>query len=252
MSRLGIKNKVTIIIGLNDVGIAISKGLLDEGAILIAADKEQKNIDSVKHYAKSTKREKKLLVQLCDATKEEEIKKLIQKTIESFGKIEILITNFWFSKLMPFIDITEELWNEILDANLKAAFRCVRAVIPIMKKAKKGKIIHVLSLSGYIGAENEVPLSTASASLMGFTKAVAKEVGKNKINVNAVALPKINSKSFYEIYTKTEIEKLKQLIPLNELCKPEDVVGPVLFLVSDKSNYLTGEIMIVSGGQYMQ
>jgi len=150
------------------------------------------------------------------------------------------------------VEVTEQLWNEILDANLKAAFRCVRAVIPYMKKHKKGKIIHILSLSGYTGAEKEVPLSTASASLMGFTKAVAREVGKNKINVNAVALPKINSESFYEIYTKKEIEKLKNLISLKELTKPEDVVGPVIFLASEKANHLNGEIMIVSGGQYMQ
>ena len=87
---------------------------------------------------------------------------------------------------------------------------------------------------------------------MGFTKAVAREVGKNKINVNAVALPKVNSESFYEIYTKEEIEKLRELIALDKLIKPEDVVDPVIFLSSDKSNNLTGEIMIVSGGQYLR
>jgi NAD(P)-dependent dehydrogenase (short-subunit alcohol dehydrogenase family) len=95
-------------------------------------------------------------------------------------------------------------------------------------------------------------LSTASAALMGFTKAVAREVGKNKINVNAVAIPFVNSESFYEIYSKDEIEKLKSLVPLDELCTPEDVVGPVIFLASKKSNHVTGEIMIVSGGSYMQ
>ncbi|MHA1301529.1 MAG: SDR family NAD(P)-dependent oxidoreductase [Candidatus Helarchaeota archaeon] len=249
---MGLKNKVTILIGLNDVGIAVGKGLLDEGVILIAADKNKNNIDKIIEYGKSIKNEENTVGIVCDATKEEEIKSLVEQIIKKFGRIDILITNFWFSKLMPFVDVTEKLWNEILEANLKAAFRCVRAIIPHMKKSKRGKIIHILSLSGYTGAENEVPLSTASASLMGFTKAVAKEVGKNKINVNAVALPRINSESFYEIYSKEEIQKLKELIPLDSLCKPEDVVGPVKFLASKKSNHLTGEIMIVSGGQYMQ
>jgi NAD(P)-dependent dehydrogenase (short-subunit alcohol dehydrogenase family) len=97
-----LKNQVAILIGLNDVGIAVAKGLLDEGATLVVADKNQKNVDEVLEHAKSTNRE--TLGIICDATQEEQVQVLIKKTIEDFGKIEILVTNFWWSKLMPFVD----------------------------------------------------------------------------------------------------------------------------------------------------
>lgn len=243
-----LKNKVAIIIGLDAIGIEVAKGLLKEGANLTVADKDQEKIDIITDYAKSI--EKETLGIICDPTQEDQVKSVIEKTLD-YGNIDILITNFYWNKLVPFINVDEKLWDEILDKNLKAAFYCVRSVIPEMKKAKNGKIIHILSLSGCAGSINEVPLSTASASLMGFTKAVAKEVGKNKIRVNAVAVPFINAESFPEIYSEDEIEKLKKLIPLDKLCTPEDVVGPVIFLASNKSNHITGEVIIVSGGSYM-
>ena len=109
-----------------------------------------------------------------------------------------------------------------------------------------------MPLIGYTGSLNEVPLSTASAALMGLTRAVAMENGNEKIRANAVAIPLVDSKSFYKIYTEDKIKKLKDNIPLGEICLPEDVVGPIIFLASHKSDYITGEIMIVSGGSYTQ
>ncbi len=244
-------NKVAILIGLNDVGIAVAKGLLNEGAAVAVSDTDQTKIDIIAEYAKSVSG--KILGVICDVTKTEQVQSLIQKTLDNFKKIDILITNFWDSKSVPFIEVTEEFFSELLDKNLKSAFRCVRATVPIMKNAKYGKIIHILPLVGYTGSTlNEVPLSTASAALMGLTRAVAMEGANEKIRVNAVAIPLIDSKSFHEIYTEDLVKKTKDKIPLGEICQPKDVVGPVIFLASNRSDYITGEIMIISGGSYTQ
>jgi len=246
-----LKDKVAILVGLNDVGIAVAKGLIDSGASVVVGDTEQKNIDSVTDYAKSVNG--KAIGIICDATKDDQVKSMVQKTLENFEKIDTLITNFWESKSVPFIDVTEEFFDEVLDKNLKSVFRCIRAVIPTMRKAKYGQIIHIVPLFGYTGSTyNEVPLSTAAASLMGLTRAVAREIGRRKIRVNAVAIPPIKSESFFKMYPEESMKKNKELISLGKLCRPEDVVGPVLFLASDLSSYITGEIMIVSGGSYMQ
>ncbi|MHA1378112.1 MAG: SDR family NAD(P)-dependent oxidoreductase [Candidatus Helarchaeota archaeon] len=246
-----LKDKIAILVGLNDVGIAVAKGLINEGAALVAGDTDQGRIDIITDHAKTVNG--KAIGIICDATKDDQVKAMIQKTQEEFERIDILVTNFWESKSVPFVDVTEDFFDEVLDKNLKSVFRCIRAVIPTMRKAKYGQIIHIVPLFGYTGSTyNEVPLSTAAASLMGLTRAVAREIGRRKIRVNAVAIPPIKSESFFKMYSEESMKKNKELISLGKLCKPEDVVGPVVFLASERSSYVTGEIMIVSGGSYMQ
>ena len=253
-----LEDKVVLLIGINEVSEAISKGLLDEGAKLVIGGKSQEIANRIVEHAKKNGRNAISLE--CDATNDDQIKAVVDEAISKYEKIDVLITNLWESKVTPFVDLTVNDFMDVLNKSLKAPFRCVRAVLPQMIQQKSGKIIHVTSLTGYAGSTYgkmggkipEVPLSTAASALLGFMRSVCREVGPRNITTNAVCIPIINTESFAAMYGEKAIRKSKALTSLGKVCTPEDVVGPVIFLASEESNYMSGESIIVGGGSYMQ
>lgn len=161
--------------------------------------------------------------------------------------IDILVNNAGISlwKLLP--DTTEEDWQNVLDSNLTSAYRCAKAVLPQMIRRKSGKIINISSIWGEIGASCEVAYSASKAALIGFTRALAKEVAPSGITVNCVS-PGMIGTSMNASFTPQEIAAFTEEIPSGRIGRPEEVAEAVLFLASDSASYITGQILSVNGG----
>ncbi len=182
-----------------------------------------------------------------DVSNRKEVFNMINKAISAFGGIDILINNAAIASQMLFQDISEEEWDRIFDINVKGAFNCTQAVLPHMLHKKSGKIINISSIWGITGASCEVHYSASKAALIGFTKALAKELGPSGITVNCVAPGVINTEMNSNI-PKDAMDTLKEETPLGKIGSPEDIANTIFFLASKKADFITGQIISPNGG----
>lgn len=189
---------------------------------------------------------KGLIIQ-ADVSKMEETIALIDKSLEKFNKIDILVNNAGITKDNLLMRMTEEEWNDVLNVNLTGTFNVTKSLIRKMIKQKGGSIINITSVVGVSGNAGQCNYSAAKAGIIGFTKSLAKEVGKKSIRVNAIAPGFIETDMTNKLSEEIKSEYTKK-IPLNKLGKPEDIANMAVFLASDMSRYITGQIMIVDGG----
>lgn len=183
-----------------------------------------------------------------DVSKKEECKKLVNYTINKYGKVDILINNAGISKSQLIDEVTEKDWNEMINTNLYSAFAMCQEVIPNMIKRKCGDIINISSIWGIVGASQEIVYSITKAGMDGLTKATAKEVGPSNIKVNSIAPGYIDTDMNKE-YSAEVVEQIKEEIPLQKIGKPEDIAKCVEWLVED--NYTTGQVISVNGGWFI-
>ena len=241
-------NKVVIVTGG-------SKGIGAETVRSLAYE----NYKVVLNYNKSEEKAKKIQQELkkygkeikifkADVSKREEVKKLIEFTLNTFGKIDILVNNAGISQTKLFTETTDEEWNNILQTNLNSVFYCTQEVLKIMINRKEGCIINISSIWGETGASCEVAYSTAKAAINGMTKALAKEVGLSNIRVNVIA-PGIIDTDMNKDLSKNDIEKIKEEIPLNRIGKTTDISKCIKWLIEDE--YTTGQVISINGGWYV-
>ena len=248
-----VKDKVAIVTGGGGaIGRETSKLLATEGAKVMVADLNTEEANKVVDEIKALGH-KALAIDL-DTTKADKAEQLAKATLDNFGQIDILVNvvggsagPFIKTKLGFFAQSNKERWEEIVNLNLLGTFNCTRAVINHMIERRNGKIVSIASTSGVIGMQKAAEYSAAKAGIIGFTKALAKEVGPYGINVNCVS-PGV-------VGTPRVLEMAKELIPewtkgirLGRLAKPEEIASVVFFLVSDESSYITGQNIIVDGG----
>lgn len=181
---------------------------------------------------------------------ESEVNELIKKFIEFFGKIDILINNAGITKDGLVIDMKESDWDTVLDVNLKSAFLCSKAAARPMLKARSGRIINIASISGQIGLPGQANYSASKAGMIGLTKAVAKEVAKRGVTVNAIA-PGFIRTAMTDKLSADVVKGYEDAIPMKILGAPEDIANAALFLASDLSGYVTGQVIAVNGGLAM-
>ena len=182
-----------------------------------------------------------------DISKREEAYALIRMAIERFGKADVLINNAGIAQQKLFTDITEEEWDRMFAVNVKGTMYCCQAVLRDMIRRKSGKIINVSSVWGQKGASCEVHYSASKAAVIGLTKALAKEVGLSGITVNCVA-PGVIDTQMNRCHDEETMEALKEATPLNRLGNVRDVAQLLLFLASDKADFITGQVIGVNGG----
>lgn len=240
-----IKNKTVIITGgSRGIGAEIVKQLAKE------------NYHIVLNYRQSEERAKKIQEELkkqgitieifkADVSKREEVKKLVDFTLEKFENIDILINNAGISQVKLFTEITDEDWNKMIQNNLNSAFYCSQEVLPTMLKNKSGCIINISSIWGMVGGSCEVHYSVAKAGIDGMTKALAKELGPSHIRVNSIAPGIINTDMNTE-YSKEELEEIKKEIPLEKIGSTMDIAKCVKWLIEDE--YTTGQVISPNGG----
>ncbi len=185
-----------------------------------------------------------------DVSKFDESEKLIDFCIEKYGRIDTLINNAGISQIKLFTDITPEDWDSMIKTNLSSVFNCSKNALKYMIKEKNGSIINISSMWGISGASCEVHYSASKAGIIGLTKALAKEVGPSNIRVNCIA-PGVIMTDMMNGFSQEELNMIKEEIPLNTFGTPKDVADTALFLASDSSKFITGQIIGVNGGQVM-
>lgn len=180
-----------------------------------------------------------------DVSKKEEVKKLIEFTLNKFENIDVLINNAGISQMKLFTDITEEEWDNIMNVNLKSAYYTMQEVLPNMINRKQGLIINISSVWGIVGASCEVAYSVSKAGLDALTKSLAKELGPSNIRINSIAPGIIDTEMNNHLDEETKKE-LTEEIPLNRIGKPIDIYRCAKWLVED--DYTTGQIISPNGG----
>ena len=247
---MNLVNKVAIVTGAGrGIGKAIAIALAREGANIIAIDVDIQTAEEVAREIKSLDRQA-LAIQV-DVSDSKEVNQMVQSVLEKFKRVDILVNNAAIIKRGSIEDLTEEDWDRVMDVNLKGAFNCVKAVVGAMKKQRYGKIVNISSIAGKIGDLASAPCYGASkAGMTCLAKSLARELASYGINANVVAPHAIKT----DMSKEWSEEKRKSIIadiPLGRLGEPEDVAEAVVFLVSDKAKFITGEVLDVNGGCLM-
>ena len=182
-----------------------------------------------------------------DVASREQVTAMVREVQDRFGCIEVLINNAGIAQQKLFTDITSEDWDAMLDVNVKGIFNCCQAVVPGMISRKRGKIINLASIWGLTGASCEVHYSTAKAAVIGFTKALARELGPSNIQVNCVA-PGIIDTDMNASLLEDDRCRLIEATPLMRLGTPQDIAYALVFLASEQADFLTGQVLSPNGG----
>lgn len=183
-----------------------------------------------------------------DVSDEKSVREATERVIKEFGRIDVLVNNAGISLIKPFCDTDEDDWERQISVNLTGCFRTAKAVVPQMISRKSGSIVNITSVWGVHGASCEVAYSAAKAGVIGFTKALAKELGLSGITVNAIAPGVINSPMNSSHLSADELSELCEETPLGRLGKPSEVAAAVRALAENR--FITGQILGVDGGFY--
>jgi 3-oxoacyl-[acyl-carrier protein] reductase len=186
-----------------------------------------------------------------DVSQSEQVRDMIGQVQEKFQRLDILVNNAGIIRRGTIESVTEEDWDQVIRINLKGTFNCCKAVVEIMKRQNTGKIINVSSVAGKMGDITSAPgYGPSKAAIDALTKTLALQLAQYGINVNAVAPHAIETEMSAQ-WSEEKRKSIIEAIPLKRLGKPEDVAEAVLFLASDKANFITGEILDVNGGFFM-
>ena len=188
-----------------------------------------------------------------DVTNTAHVQKMVQTALDKYGQIDILVNNAGINRLGPVWEMSDETWQLVISVNLTGTFYCTRAVLPHMMERKKGSIVNLSSTAGWVASnEGEAHYCAAKAGVMGFTRVVAAEVARSGIRVNAVAPGLIYNPFLERIYPPEFFQTYERRVPLGRVGQPEDVANLVMFLATDQSSYVTGEVFCLSGGMYVR
>ena len=187
----------------------------------------------------------------CDVSNEEAVNAAVAAIEKALGPIDILVNNAGVTKDNIFLRLADADWDVVLEANLKGAFRTIRAGSRGMMKKRSGRIINIASVVGLIGNKGQANYAASKAGLIGLTKSMARELATRGITVNAVA-PGFIETDMTRALTEEQRGALAKQIPMERLGQPADVAAAVLFLASDASGYITGQTLVVDGGMVMQ
>jgi 3-oxoacyl-[acyl-carrier protein] reductase len=247
---LSLKDRVAIVTGgAQGIGYAIVETLAQRGANILIADVSiEKAEATAKEIAGKTGR--KIVAKSVNVTESVSVKKMVDDTVQEFGKVDILVNNAGITRDNLIMRMSEEDWDAVLDINLKGAFNCSQAVVRPMMKQRYGRIINISSVSGVVGQAGQANYSSSKAGLLGLTKALAKEVGSRNITVNAVAPGFIETRLTVNLPQEVRDISLK-LTPLGRFGTPEDIASAVAFLASDDASFITGATLQVDGGMAM-
>jgi len=183
---------------------------------------------------------------LADVSNLEEVQTAVQKVQEEFGRLDILVNNAGICKDKTLAKMTKEEWQKVIDIDLTGSFNCAKASLPLIIQSR-GKIINISSVVGQRGNFGQTNYAAAKAGIIGFTKALSKEVGKFGVTVNAIAPGFIETKLTENLPEELKV-LIKRVTSLGRFGKPEEVAELIAFLASDKSNFITGAVINIDGG----
>lgn len=245
-----LKGKVALVTGASrGIGKSVALALAKEGAMVaVNYYKDEKGAETVAREI--IKKGGQALVVQGNVSIKEEAKKLIDATVEHWGRIDILVNNAGITKDGLLLKMKEEDFDSVLATNLKGTFHCLQEASKVMLKQRAGKIINISSVVGVIGNMGQTNYAAAKAGVIGLTKSAAKELAIRGITVNAIA-PGFIETDMTETLSDKIKDQLLSNIPLRRLGKPEEVANLVCFLASQRADYITGQVLHVDGGLVM-
>lgn len=244
-----LKDKVAIITGgARGIGREIALIFAREGARICVCDVSEEAVAAAVKDVESAGIE--ALGLKVDVTNSVQVEEMVGKVLDKFSKIDILINNAGITRDNLLLRMKEEDWDAVLNVNLKGTFNCTKAVSKVMIKQRSGKIVNVASIIGIMGNAGQANYAASKGGVISFTKSVAKELASRNINVNAIAPGFIKTDMTAKL-SQEVVDVMLKMIPLGKLGAPLDVAKLALFLVSDDSAYITGEVIKVDGGMVM-
>jgi len=242
---MDLSNKVAIVTGSGrGIGRAIALKLAEVGAIVVVNDIGE-TAQGVAEEIRAMNRQS--LAILADVSLSPDVARLVDETIDTYGKVDILVNNAGITRDQLILRMSDEDWDRVLNVNLKSVFLCTRAVLRHMIKQRWGRIISIASIVGVTGNPGQANYASAKAGIIGFTRTIAREVASRGITANAIAPGFIDTEMTQRLEESRRQELLKR-IPLGYLGSPRDVAEAVAFLASEEARYITGQVLNVDGG----
>lgn len=243
-----LKGKVAVVTGASrGIGRAIAEDLASQGAAVVI-NYQSNQVAAEEVVQAITQAGGQALAVQADVSDFAAAQKLMDAAVAALGQIDILVNNAGLTRDTLLMTMKEEQWDMVLDTNLKSVFNCCKAVVrPMVKRKQGGRIINISSVSGLVGLPGQTNYSASKAGMIGFSKALAKELGSRQITVNVVApgfIPTDLTSSLTEEMKQWAIQNT----PLGRLGNPQEVAYAVTFLASDRASYITGEVLRVDGG----
>jgi 2-hydroxycyclohexanecarboxyl-CoA dehydrogenase len=247
MGRLD--DKVTIVTGAGrGIGRGIVEKLAAEGAKVVVSDVDE---ESARETAGAIGGGAVGL--RADVTSKESVEAMVEEVVDRFGRVDVLVNNAGWDKVEPFLKSNESDWERVIAINLYGTLHCCKAVLPVMVEQEYGKVVNIGSDAGRVGSSGEAVYSAAKGGIISFTKTLAREMARYKINVNCICPGPADTPLFAEIGEENPKlkEALQKAIPFRRLALPQDLANAVTFLASDEAEYITGQTLSVSGGLTM-
>jgi 3-oxoacyl-[acyl-carrier protein] reductase len=245
---LDLSGKVAIVTGASrGIGRSIAGLLASRGAHVIAAARGENAAETVSAIQAASGRADLASVDVTDAAS---VDALIATTMDRHGRIDVLVNNAGIARDQLMLRMKRDDWDQVIATNLTAAFICAQAVLKPMVKQRSGRIISIGSVVGEMGNAGQANYAASKAGLIGFSRALAREVASRNITVNVVAPGLIATDMTKSITEKAQAD-WASAIPMGRLGAPQDVAAAVCFLASDEAAYITGQVLAVNGGMYM-
>jgi 2-hydroxycyclohexanecarboxyl-CoA dehydrogenase len=244
---MDLANKVLVVTGgASGIGRATALQLAEGGATVIIGDLNEDGAKAVAGMRAASIHPAK--VDLGDAAS---VQAFARAILEHHGKVDGLVNGAGFDRVQPFMDNDPALWDSLIAVNLVGAIRLTQLLLPSMIQAKAGKIVNIASDAGRVGSMGETVYSATKGGLIAFTKSLAREMARHKINVNCVCPGPTDTPLFNSQASEGLREALIAAIPFRRLASPDDVASAVRFFVGESANYVTGQVLSVSGGLTM-
>jgi NAD(P)-dependent dehydrogenase (short-subunit alcohol dehydrogenase family) len=245
-----LKDKVAVITGgAQGIGRAVALAMAREEARVVVADLQGEKAKSVADEVKALSRD--ALALEVNVASESSVKQMAKATFDAFGRIDILVNDAGIYLKSAVVDMTEADWDRTLDINLGGNFLCCREFVPAMRAQKSGRIISMASGIGHYGMKQFSHYAASKAAIIGFVKALARELAPDGITVNAICPGSANTAMPRGHRTEEEVMQRLHSTPLPHVLEAEDIAGPIVFLASDAAGYITGQSYNINCGTYM-
>jgi 3-oxoacyl-[acyl-carrier protein] reductase len=243
-----LENRIAIVTGAaRGIGLAAAERLAREGATVVAVDldRDAQIREADRLFAAGLR----VSAAHCDVGERASVEACVRNVEAAHGRVDVLVNNAAIAgRAVPLEEVTDRDWDEMMRVDLRSVFLGCQAVIGPMKARRYGRIINVASIAGKEGNPNMIPYSTAKAGVIGFTKALAKEVARHGIYVNAIA-PAVIETPILQQLTPEQVQYMVQRIPLGRVGRPHEVAALIAWLASDEASFTTGQCIDISGGR---